>query len=278
MDDSGKFSSPSKFTGISPNERLKVLKQVELTGSIVIFDITDSTKLKQKRSFPNWIEDWNQINGIIQEEASKIGAQWSKFLGDAFLFFFLDSNCTEDLKEKHPLLTVATPSQVYNFCISVMESVWENFRDFRRKGRGTEKEPNFREITCAIDYGSEVLNWYSAIDDNFGGNKFDPIGPTIDRSFRISSITGPNQIICSSYYYDKLPPEIKRDKFIKFTIKEGTLKGFNGEKTIYYSIPSKEKIDYILSSENVDLVEDLKFLSVKEKIHLFRHERKTTEG
>jgi len=248
----------------------KALLELELSGTLVIFDITDSTKLKGKKEFPIWVSDWYSLNGTIIAAANRIGAQWYKFLGDAFLFFFLDEE-----NSKYPHLAVKNPKDVFDFCHEIMQNIWDEYKCYKRNEKGSDKHVNYREITCAIDHGKGIINWYNAIDDNDGG-KFDPIGPTVDRCFRISSIAGPNQTLCSRQFYEKLvscDPSLEAN-FLKFHIAQKTLKGFDDETIIYYSIPCSEQVDYILEDANVDLVENSRTMAVKEKLHLFRHTRK----
>ncbi|WP_239671501.1 hypothetical protein [Leptospira levettii] len=268
-----KIENFNKKIPIDYTSWLKSLKDSELSGFAVIFDITDSTKLKQKRDFPNWIQDWHTINGIITTEMAKTGIEWYKFLGDAFLFFFPETE-----NNNYPELISKSPKEIFEFANSVMDLLWSRYKDWKRDEKGTEKGINYRELTCAIDYGKKIINWYNAVDDNQKG-KFDPIGPTIDRCFRISSLAGPNQILASKYYYDKLCDYDTNymKEFLRINIAEKSLKGFEKETCVFYRIPEKEKIEYILNDSNVDLVEEMPKMSIKEKLHLFRHTRKMEE-
>lgn len=249
-------------------ENIKNLKQSEIEGVLVLIDITDSTKLKVKRGFPSWIADYKKCHDLIVNAFLREDVTWYKFLGDAYLFFFSND------KEKVPhYITHKSCAEIFDICQKLMADFFDYYEMFRDRPKGKAKNPEFREITCAIDYGKEILNWLNVIDDN-KDSLFDPIGPPVDRCFRVSSQAGPGQLLTSRAFYEKLTGESPNHsaKFEKMTLRE-SLKGFRDEYSVYYSIPDEKQLHHILDDNNVDLVEDSKIMSLKAKIRLFRRQR-----
>ena len=73
----------------------KAIKQSEMSGVVVIFDLVASTKLKSKKQFPGWVSDLTHFYKIISNHFSLEKTQWSKFLGDAMMYFFPDPDCNK---------------------------------------------------------------------------------------------------------------------------------------------------------------------------------------
>lgn len=257
------------------DEDLKKLAQdSKIYGTIVIFDLVNSTKLKQQKEFPNWIEDYIPFYDIITKPFSIKGIEWYKFLGDAFLFFI-----PEAIGSYPSVLKPLSVDKVYDVCKTVLKEYWEYYSLYKEKEfKGGEKHINFREITCAIDYGNEVFNWCQLVDDN--AEKFDPIGKTIDRCFRFSSLAGSGQLITSEYFYKRLIDldTSLKNEFELIHFKEGTLKGFPKIKDVYYSKPDDTRINYYLDSNNSELVENAKTLETKVKLKLFRNKVSNLEN
>lgn len=254
----------SKKTNFEDNKR--IIKESELSGIVVIFDLTNSTDLKIQRGFPGWVNDLEKFHEIVTQTMLGFEGKWNKFLGDAYLFFYHTGK-----KGKVPSdISVKGTDYVLNACIETMNRFWEFYSIYKEREKGEEKDKNFREMTCAIDMGNEIINWRQIIDDNV--EKFDPIGTPIDRCFRISKIAGPSQLLISKDFYENLCDENKH-RFLRIHIKEDTLKGFKNEDTVYYYRPSQNIINYILDDKSVELIENSKPMVVKAKIKLLREHK-----
>lgn len=250
--------------------QLELANLSKITGTVIIFDLTDSTKLKEdKKEGMEWIKDYTDFFDIVAEPFNKQGITWKKFLGDAFLFFIPEKaniNHPTPIKIKEHI----SLEEIVKICTGIMESYWEEYKVYKKTDKGEEKNKDYREITCAIDYGSEVINWYQLMDDI---DDFDPIGRTVDKAFRISGIAGPGQFLLSKEFMDKLDKsKEEREKYIKISIEEDTLKGFPKEQAVFYHIPSEDKKDYILSENNVFLIEKRRSMETKGLIKLLRRE------
>ncbi len=253
-------------------DQLKFIKQAEISGTVVIIDLTNSTGLKENKQFPGWLPDFHKFHEIVFGKFKDKGVKWYKFLGDAYLFFF-----SKDSQKVPSIINYLEHEEIYSICKSIMNSFWNHYKDFSPREKGGKKHIEFREITCAIDTGSEILNWATEIDDN--KDSFDPIGSTIDRCFRISNLAGPSQLLVSRQFFKALTT-ISRDyekEFENINLSKA-LKGFTDkEKNVYLSIPSEEQINYFLSDDNVDLVEEIDPMTTKLKLHLFRRDRKFSQ-
>ena len=243
-----------------------------IAGTVIIFDLVNSTKLKVDKQFPNWIEDYIPFYNLVAKpfDEKKI---WFKFLGDAFFFFIPDKGGFNKGKEIYPKLGEMTYEDVYHMCKEIMKNYWKHYKIYCKKDtKGDAKHINFREITCAIDYGNEVFNWYQLLETEDKESHFDPIGKTLDRCFRFSGIAGAGQIVISEYFYQKLIDENRdhEQSFIKIHIIKETLKGFPDITDVYLDRPIEEKIDHFLSDKNVELIENAKPMDVKAKLKLFR--------
>ncbi len=254
-------------------DQTRGFKEAEIQGVPILFDLTASTQLKQQQGFPNWLHDLMKFNEIIFDTFRE-HAKWFKFLGDAYLFFFPDKDCEKNC----PNLKIIAAHEIIDFCENVMNDYWNYYKIYSPSERGAKQQLNFRQITCAIDYGGEIINWWQFIDTNYSNKNFDPIGPPIDRCFRISKIAGPGQILVSkNFYAKKLDIEENQSlcqKFEKISIKEGTLRGFPAETEIYYLRPPEEQIEYILDEKNVELVETAQPMTTKVKMRLLRNKCK----
>ena len=167
-----------------------------------------------------------------------------------------------------------------------MNDYWEFYKTYSKRKKGSQSHIEFRQITCAIDYGKEIINWYRIIDDNLGNetDRFDPIGAPIDRCFRISNLAGPGQLLVSEDFYNKIPEEERKKKeegkegaLEKISLAKDSLKGFPNETHVYYVVPPEEQIDHILDDSNVELVEKAKNMTTKAKIKLLRIKKKELE-
>ena len=243
------------------------IKENELYGSVVVFDLTSSTMLKQDRGFPGWISDLKKFQRVIFNTFTPEISKWSKFLGDAYMFFFPDE------RDDNSILATIEADELIKKCKKVMDDYWNFYKIYSSRERGGKKSIDFREMTCAIDYGGEVIDWFKQTDDS--KSKFDPIGKPIDRCFRISSIAGPGQTLISRSFYEKNETELSstENTFIKINLAKNTLKGFPEENFVYYLKPSKKQSEYILDDTNVELVEDSKDMITKAKLKLLREEK-----
>lgn len=252
-----------------------------IAGTAIIFDLVNSTKLKISKQFPNWIEDYTPFYNFVAKPFVDKGI-WNKFLGDAFFFFIPDKDGYNKGKKFEPELGYLSYSEIYDNCKKIMENYWNHYEIYREKNiKGGEKHINFREITCALDYGNEVFNWHHLLKEKEDEEpKFDPIGKTIDRCFRFSALAGAGQIVTSSYFYNRLISKKKelKDNFINIHVKKETLKGFPDITDVYYDRPRKEKIDYYLDNNSVELIENARPMDIKAKLKLFREKISALEN
>ncbi|EKO79952.1 MULTISPECIES: hypothetical protein [unclassified Leptospira] len=259
----------SDYKPILENEaKFKDMAQLaKIKGYVVLFDLTGSSKLKRVKPFPNWIEDYVPFFTIVTETFEEKTIHWYKFLGDAFLYFIPMEN-----NQNYPkLLKHIPPTEIITLCRKVMDKYWDRYRNYTDKEfKGAEKHINFREITCAIDFGDEIINWVQLLGDH--KDTFDPVGKTVDRCFRISSYAGAGQILASQYFFQELVNQDLNEKkrFHKIRIKNGSLKGFEDETVLYYDNPSEEKLDYYIEEQNASLIEDSTEMDIKVKIRLLR--------
>ncbi|MES0489180.1 MAG: hypothetical protein ABUK01_04260 [Leptospirales bacterium] len=264
------ISNYRKSTGVDSYLKQKNLAQdAKIEGVVILFDIVNSSGLKECKQFPNWIEDYTRFIDLITKPFADLGIVWHKFLGDAFMFFIP----TRPDKKIHKDLKHMSFIETYNLCKLVLTNYWSEYKTYSEiAGRGHCKHDNFREITCAIDYGKDIFNWYQLLDDQ--SEDFDPIGKTVDRCFRYSSIAGASQLLVSEYFYEELKKENKSssidESFIKVSLKNGTLKGFDNVHKVYYSVPDQDIIDYYTNDDNVKLIEHSKAMDVKVKLKLLR--------
>lgn len=250
-------------------------QQSKIEGYIIIFDLTGSASLKQNKPFPNWIEDYIPFYNLVVEPFNKKGITWYKFLGDAFLFFIpsVDNPNYPDCLNHIPVV------DVIDLCRKVMDEYWDKYKIYNeREYKGARKHINFRELTCAIDYGDEIINWIQLLSDN--KNLFDPVGKTVDRCFRLSSYAGAGHLLVTKDFFNKLIlcESAEKKCFHRIRIKEGSLKGFDSECIVYYNIPDSEKQQYYIDDKNVSLIEDSKEMEVKVKLKLMREKIKYLEG
>ncbi|EMN48298.1 hypothetical protein LEP1GSC088_3735 [Leptospira interrogans str. L1207] len=223
--------------------------------------------MKKLKPFPNWIEDYIPFFSIVTETFEEKEILWYKFLGDAFLYFIPE----EDNQNYPKQLKKLTSSEIIDLCRKVMDKYWIKYKNYKNKdSKGAEKHVNFRELTCAVDFGDEIINWLQLLADN--EHNFDPIGKTVDRCFRISSYAGAGQILVSKHFFEKLITNFpnEKDNFHRIHIKKGSLKGFDEETLIYYDNPSNEKLDYFIEEKNSSLIENSTEMDIKVRIRLMR--------
>ena len=247
-------------------DQKQLIKNSEIEGTVVLIDMTNSTQLKSDDAFPGWVTYIEKFHKLIFEcfenKGLKEKVKWYKFLGDAYMFFFSKSeNC------KKTMIKDLEKPDILSIFEEIMNQFWEFYKSYSKRDRGKPKDRHFREITCAITCGSEITNWAQIIDDN--NENFDPIGAPIDLCFRISNIAGPGQLLVSKKFFSELPKK-NQEKFEKITIKKNTLKGFPKENEIYYCLPNDEQRNYIVSKENVDLIEETDTMTTKVKVRLLR--------
>lgn len=250
----------------NPEDLKRRVKESALKGFIVFFDMTNSTRLKGNRGASAWVPEFLKFHRLVTDVFQTEKAAWKKFLGDAYMFFFLDS-----AEKNREIAGVGARSarEILEDCQAVMQSHFEFYKPFAaERMRGNPADTNFREITCAIDWGGDIINWSEQIDDS---GPFDPIGMPVDRCFRISSIAGPGQLLVSPDFMQRLRQETAEvDGFEKLSFPKKTLKGFENEEHVYYWVPPEEQINHILSDNQVELIEETKPMSVKAKIRLLR--------
>ncbi|WP_040508376.1 hypothetical protein [Leptospira wolffii] len=267
------------FSGSTNYEDFKRdLKKSELVGIVVLFDMTSSTDLKVQQGFPGWVTYLEKFSQIIETSFPREKFVWRKFLGDAYLFFIPSANENrperlDKLKNNHQIVPISA-EEIFILCKRVMDSYWEFYSPFSKRKRGESKSSEFREMTCAIDYGGEIINWSEFLDAD---GVFDPVGKTVDRCFRISSIAGPGQLIFSKDFKNLLEKgnteSLLQDEYCKFSFPAGTLKGFPTDDHVYYRVPNEDQVEYILSPDHVELVERARHLSIKAKIKLLEKRR-----
>lgn len=247
-----------------PEDEKRIIKASEFSGFPILFDLTGSTELKRNREFPGWVSDYRKFHELVLDPFLQRKVQWKKFLGDAYLFFF-----SKDRDKIPDSITSIEPDEILDLCCAVMDKFWDFYECYKERVKGDKKQIDFREITCAIDYGGEIVNWYSLIDDGDRKGLFEPIGKPIDRCFRISGVCGPGQLLVSGSFYELLSKS-KRETFQKLSIRPRSLKGFDDVTSIYYRLPPQKQREYILSEAAKELVEEAKPLSVKAKLRLLR--------
>jgi hypothetical protein len=251
----------------NPNlEDLKrTIKDAELSGAVVMIDMTASTDLKMAREFPDWVPHLLKFNEIISEVFPPEDFPDRKFLGDAYMFFIF----TEDIAKKgnYGSRKCYSPVQILAKCREIMSKHWDYYRIYSDKKRGSKKPVAFREITCAVDYGKEIIDTAAFFSSQ--GSILDPVGTPVDRCFRISSIAAPGQLLLSEEFFNLLKKE-DRENIAKISIAPEVLKGFPDVTNVYYSIPEEDVIQHILHENQVELVEKTKSMAAKVKIKLLR--------
>lgn len=248
------------------DEKRKV-KEMEIEGVVLIFDMTSSTALKVKHGFPGWVPYLDKFRRIVEEFFPVEDVIWKKFLGDAYMFFFQVDDLGENTNDRLRMSQIPwkKPDWIYSASKQVMDSYWEHYQIYSKdRRRGDPKPLEFREITCAIDFGREIIN-YSELESDHA--VFDPIGTPVDRAFRISSLAGPGQLLISKSFFNKLSYENQRE-LIKISIKKGTMKGFPDDNEIYFREPPPDQMEYILNQNQVELVEEASVLSTKAKMKI----------
>jgi class 3 adenylate cyclase len=255
------------------------LFDAKVKGSIVLIDLTDSTGIKSNLVFPKWVNDIRIFFNIITEAFLKEKVLPVKFLGDAVLFFIPDTSETKFRRQQKEQFNYEYKSmsviEVFNLCYETKKSYWEQYKKYALDSKYKE---NFRQITIAVDYG-DTINFYALTDDISAG-RYDPIGTVVDRCFRMSSIAAPNQLLVSKDFYDKLfdLDKTTENKFYKLHLaKNSRMKGFPSEDTVYLAIPAEDEIQYVISDENRQLVEEMPPLYNKAKFKYLREKIKVLE-
>ncbi|AVV50602.1 hypothetical protein [Leptospira santarosai] len=266
------------FSGLANYEDFKRdLKQSELIGTIILFDMTSSTNLKVKLGFPGWVTYLEKFSSIIEESFPREKFKWRKFLGDAYLFFIPsednESELLTGLKNVYQMSPLSA-REIFSLTKQVMDSYWNFYKPYSKRERGQNKNSEFREITCAIDFGGEIVNW-SQFQDTEG--VFDPVGSTVDRCFRISSIAGPGQLLFSKDFKTQLEDDtlnpLNKSEYFKLSFPQGNLKGFPLDDSVFFRIPRKDYINHILSPNQAELIELSQPMSIKAKIKLLENNK-----
>lgn len=263
---------------INTEDTKRRIKEAELSGAVVMVDMTASTDLKLAREFPEWVPFLLKFREIVHEAFPPDEYPDQKFLGDAFMIFiFVD----EESKAKTSFKDRKTrkAKEILDSCRELMQRHWKFYSVYNKeRSRGTKKPVAFREITCAIDFGSNIIDSASFFSDN--GNYLDPVGVPVDRCFRISSIAAPGQLLFSEEFYQLLlqqgvPGNPGRyPDTEKISLAPDMLKGFPDVTHVYYSVPAGEIVKQILDPAQVELVEKGKSMAAKVKIRLLRNELK----
>ncbi len=219
----------------------KELKESYKPGTSVLLDLTNSTELKQ-RAHENlgllvFTSEMKKLKEKI-ERAFKYPTYYKKFLGDAYLLFFLSTDKNY------------TSNTILDSCVSVMNEYWETKQ----------------KITCAIDHGCEIINWTERESPD-ESKLIDPVGIPIDRCFRISSHAAPGQLLVSKYFHKTLSKE-NQGQFIQIELAEH-LKGLD-DKEVHYYKPNEDQINDIInkSKSNGKFTDKEKPLAIKALLKL----------
>lgn len=245
--------------------------QAAISGVIVLIDLTNSTALKGAKGFPDWVETMEMFYTESARFFAAKKLQPVKFLGDGVLFFYPGEDehslkYRKSFPEGKEFPSGLSFQDIIETAIKTKENWWALHSPLLKH---PESRKNFLEMTIALDFGT-------VIDFNMlmGGGQPDPLGECVDRCFRISSITAPNQIFLSENFYKKLLKEGSfscGERLTKLSIHEKSLKGIDGQKYVYFVNPCEEEEKWILSDEYRTLLEECKKPSIhKVKLKLLR--------
>jgi hypothetical protein len=106
---------------------------------IILIDLCDSTRIKQKEPFPKWIYTMESFFEIVENQFQSRNIFPIKYLGDAILYIIPD--CEDENSKKYmntkkiniPELNI---KEIIELCINVKNDWWDANEEPRRKQRG----------------------------------------------------------------------------------------------------------------------------------------------
>jgi hypothetical protein len=240
-------------------------------ASLILIDLCDSTSLKSKKGFPDWIpvmqDFYRNATSIFDEN----GIRPIKFLGDAVLYMypdFSDDNAVKyNARQKIKINEKVRFKELLDLCLETKNYWWESYKQYLRRDETCDQ---FQSITITIDYGL-VIDFNQLVEGEYLP---DPIGEVVDRCFRVSKILGKNHVACTSDFYNKLQTETDNCCSKLFEeVRIGALKGVKAMDSIRILLPSEEEIKWIISKKfnNISQNSD-KLLNSRMQIHMLQNE------